>query len=346
MTSLAVTPTLLIADQSDAGAAHVDPDLVNAWGLAFNPTGTAWISDNGTGKATLFPPNADGGPIPSVLVPAPPAERAADAGATASPTGMVLNPNTTNFLGDLFIASTEDGTISGWQPSNPTTFMIRVDRSAGAPTTNAVYKGLAIVPSSPPVLLGANFRAGTIDVFNSSYVLEAAVAASGPSAWVDASLPAGYAPFNVAVIGQSVYVAYALQDSAKMDDSPGLGQGAVSVFDFSGNLKKSLIPVASGGPLNAPWGMAVAPSTWGALAGMLLVGNFGAGNINAFDPNSGALTGRLVSSSNNLPIVIPGLWALVFGDDADAGISPNALYFTAGPNMEKNGRYGVLTLAQ
>jgi uncharacterized protein (TIGR03118 family) len=338
-----VASTVLIANTSDAGAAHVDPDLVNAWGLAFAPNGIAWISDNGTGKATLFPPSADAGPLASIVVPAPAAAKAEDAGATSTPTGMVLNQNSSAFLGDVFIAATADGTIAGWQPSTPATFQIRVDRSAGAPASNAVYRGLAIVPTSPPTLVAANIRS-TIDVFNSSYQLLVSVAAAAPRAWVDTSLPAGYAPYNVVTIGQSVYVAFALQNSAKNDATPGAGLGAVSVFDFNGNLLKSLIPV--GGALDAPWGMAVAPSSWGTISGDLLVGNFGAGNVNAFEVTTGKLTAELFGSTTNSPLVIPGLWALVFGDDADAGVSPNALYFTAGPDNLMNGLYGVLTLAQ
>ncbi len=340
-----VTSTVLVADTSDAGAAHVDPDLVNAWGLAFSPNGVAWISDNGTGKATIFAPNAGAGAIPSVTVPAPAAATATDAGATSSPTGMIFNSNASAFFGDLFVMSTEDGTIAGWQPSVPATAQIRVDNSGGAPTSNAVYKGLAIVPSSPPLLLAANFRAATIDVFDANYRPLATVAATASRAWVDMSLPPGYAPFNVVTIGQNVYISYALQDDAKHDDAAGVGHGAVTVFDLNGNVVKSLIQVTSGGPLNSPWGMAVAPSNWGSLGGMLLVGNFGAGNINAFDTTTGALTGTLVDS-NNSPIVMSGLWALVFGNDADAGVSPNALFFPAGPNMESDGRYGVMTLTQ
>jgi uncharacterized protein (TIGR03118 family) len=339
-----VTKTVLIADTSDAGPQHVDPDLVNAWGLVFSPNGVAWISDNGTGKATLFPPNADGGAIPSVIVPPPPSDLALDADATAAPTGMVLNRNSLAFLGDLFIVSTEDGTISGWQPSSPLAFRIRIDDSLSADggTDGALYKGLAIVPTTPPQLVAANFRAGRIDVFDAAYRPIPIVADALTAPWVDPTVPAGYAPFNVVTLGQNVYVSYALQDDQKKDDVKGAGHGAVSVFNFNGGLVKSLVPV--GAALDSPWGMAIAPAGWGALRGTLLVGNFGAGDINAFNPTTGALVGRLADSKNT-PLVIDGLWSLVFGDDADAGISPNSLYFTAGPDKEQSGLYGVLTLA-
>jgi uncharacterized protein (TIGR03118 family) len=340
-----VTPTVILADQSDAGAVHVDPDVVNAWGLAFAPTGTAWISDNGTGKATLFPPNADGGPIPSIIVPAPAAAVAKDAGATSAPTGVRLNTNSSAFLGDVFIFATEDGTIAGWQPSVPAMAQIRVDNSAGSPTTNAVYKGLAIIPTTPPRLVAANFRSATIEVFDASYRPLATVAATSSRVFFDATIPAGYAPFNVAVFGTSVVVTYAVQDAAKHDDVAGQGKGAVSIFDFNGNVVKSLIPVTAGGPLSSPWGLAIAPASWGALGGALIVGNFGDGTIHAFNALTGSLVGQLVGPSGS-PLVLDGLWSTVFGTNADAGLSPNALFFTSGPNMENNGRYGVLTLPQ
>jgi uncharacterized protein (TIGR03118 family) len=340
-----VTPRVVIADQGDAGAVHVDPDVINAWGLAFSPSGIAWISDNGTGKSTLFPPNADGGPIPSVIVPAPSEAVAMDAGATSSPTGVRLNTNSSAFFGDVFIFATEDGTVAGWQPSVPTMAQVRVDSSAGSPTNNAVYKGLAIVPTTPPRLVAANFRSGAIDVFDANYRQLSTVMVSAPRVFSDPTIPAGYAPFNVATLGQNVVVTYAVQDAAKQNNVAGKGLGAVSVFNFSGALVKSLIPVTSGGPLNAPWGLAVAPAGWGALGGDLIVGNFGDGTIHAFSTLTGALNGQLVGPSGS-PLVIDGLWATVFGNNADAGVSPNALFFTSGPNMENNGRFGVLTLPQ
>jgi uncharacterized protein (TIGR03118 family) len=361
---VAVNSTLLVANSADAGAEQVDPDLVNAWGLAFGPTGVAWISDNGTGQATLVPPRLDGGALAGIVVPPPPKAKLADATATSSPTGMVLNTVSTAFKGDVFLVATEDGTIAGWQPSNPGSFVIRVDQSAadGAGAAAAVYKGLAILPSTPPVLLAANFHQGTIDVFDSNFTpvvssdggtpktvsdagsVGTAAAAVGVSAWTDSTLPTGYAPFNVAVLGQSVYVAYALQDSAKHDDTPGAGLGAVTVFDLQGNRLKSLLPVTTGGALNAPWAMAIAPSGWGVLSGDLLVGNFGAGTVNAFDPTTGAHTAQLATPAAQ-PLVIDGLWALAFGNNADTGVPSSKLFFTAGPDEETAGHFGVLTLA-
>jgi uncharacterized protein (TIGR03118 family) len=358
---VAVNSTLLVANAGDAGAEQVDPDLVNAWGLAFGPTGVAWISDNGTGNATLVPPRLDGGALAAIVVPPPPKEKAEDAGATSSPTGMAFNNVASAFKGDVFLVATEDGTIAGWQPSNPGSFVIRVDQSAADVAGAAVYKGLAIVPSTPPVLLAANFHQGTIDVFDSNYApvvitdggaktvsdsgsVGSAASAATASIWTDSTLPSGYAPFNVAVLGQSVYVAYALQDSPKHDDTPGAGLGAVTVFDLQGNRVKSLLPVTTGGALNAPWAMAIAPSGWGALTGQLLVGNFGAGTINAFDTTTGAHTAQLATTAAQ-PLVIDGLWSLVFGDNPDAGVPSSNLYFTSGPNLETAGRYGVLTLA-
>ena len=251
-----------------------------------------------------------------VTVPPP----AADAGATAAPSGQIFNGTAANFMGDKFIVSTEDGTIAGWQSG--TSAVLRVNNSS----TNSIYKGLAIVLSTPQVLVAADFHNGKIDIFDATYHPVALSAGQ----WTDPSLPSGYAPFNIAVMGNSVYVAYAMQDAEKHDDAAGPGNGALSVFDTTGHLVKSL--VATGNALNSPWGIAqVSSGGWGSLpAGALLVGNFGDGAVHAYDPTSGAHLAQLATASGT-PLSIDGLWALAFGvSNPDAGISPAATLFHGG----------------
>ncbi|CAN5256380.1 hypothetical protein BH11PSE10_BH11PSE10_03130 [soil metagenome] len=223
----------------------------------------------------------------------------------------------------------EDGTISGWRGALGTTAEVLVTGSA----TN-VYKGSAFATiGGNSYLYAANFRTGTIDVKGGTPL---APALSG--SFLDPSLPAGYAPFNVQQLGGSLYVAYALQDATQHDEVPGVGKGFVDQFDTQGNF---LARVASGGTLNAPWGMAIAPASMGALAGDLLVGNFGDGRINIFNPGSHAFLGQ-VRGANGSPLVIDGLWAIAPGNGGTGGTA-TLLYFSAGPDGETHGVIGVLT---
>jgi uncharacterized protein (TIGR03118 family) len=349
-----VTETNLFAD-TDAGAAKVDPNLLNPWGLAFNPTGPAWISDNHTGLATLYTTAGGGAIVPLVVqIPLPDGGGGAifpalDSGTTSAPTGQIFNASaavpdagtTGDFLGDVFIISAEDGTISGWAPTLPdkTKATLRVDMSSAG----ASFKGLQVIPSTPPVLLAADFHNGKLDAFDTNY---APVAITGK--WTDATVPTGYAPYNIYATTTNVFIAYAKQDAEAGDDAPGAGFGQVSEFDLNGTLVKSLIAQTAGGPLNAPWGLTTVPAGgWGSLpAGALLVGNFGDGAIHAFDATSGKLLGSL-AKSDGTPLLIDGLWALTWGPNtpqaADAGTLPTQLFFTAGPNDEANGLYGYLT---
>jgi uncharacterized protein (TIGR03118 family) len=345
-----VTQTNLFADTDAGGAMHVDPNLLNSWGLAFNPSGIAWVADNHAGVLTLYKAN-QATPVPLVVqVPLP-----SDAGAVyppldgstlAAPTGQVFNAaaavpdagTTGDFMGDLFIVAAEDGTISGWNQSltDTTKAMLRVNNAVAG----AVYKGLAIIPSTPPILVAADFHNGKIAAWDASYA--PVTIASGK--WTDPSVPTGYAPFNVFASGTTVYVSYAKQDAAKMDDTAGAGNGQVSVFDQSGTLMKTLI--GQGTPtLNSPWGMNIVPSGgFGSVpAGALLVGNFGDGAIHAHDATTGKLLATFANSGGT-PLTINGLWGLVWGPNApEAGASPDQLYFTAGPNKEMNGLFGYLT---
>lgn len=304
-------------------AANQDTNLVNSWGIAAGPATPFWVADNGTGVATIY--NGSGSAL-SLVVTVPPPAGSAD---TAAPTGIVFN-GTTSFGGSHFIFATEDGTISSW--TSGTSAVLQ------ATTPNAVYKGLAIGNNGTSNLLyAANFAAGKIDVFNSSFS-----SVSVPGGFNDPSIPPGFAPFDIKTIDGQLYVTYAMQDAAKHDDVAGPGNGFVDVFDTNGNLVRRL---ATGGALNSPWGLAVAPSTFGAFGGDLLVGNFGDGTINAFNLTTGALLGQLNDSNGSL-LVNQGLWGLEFGNGVQ-GLDPNTLYFTAGipgpDSVEDHGLFGSVT---
>jgi uncharacterized protein (TIGR03118 family) len=319
----------LVADI--AGQADVtDPNLVNPWGVAFSGTGVFWVSNQGKGNSTLY---NGSGTITPLVVPVP----AANGTGPGTPTGQVFNGTATAFLlpginrAASFIFDTEDGTISGWANGIPNNVAaIMVNNSA----SGAVYTGLAIGTNASGALLlyAANFNSGKIDVFDNKY--NATTVTGG---FTDPNIPAGFAPYNIWPVGGKLYVLYAQQDSKKQVSVAGAGAGYVDVFDFDGNLQKRLI---SGGALNAPWGVALAPATFGAFAGNLLVGNFGDGKINAFDVNTGALAGTLQDSKGN-PIVNQGLWALIFGNGGSGG-DKNILYVTAGPSFGDTKVHGLL----
>jgi uncharacterized protein (TIGR03118 family) len=320
----------------------VDPNLANPWGLAFNPNGIAWVADNGPGLVTLYQANS---PMPLSRIVTIPSPAGTEAGVTATPSGQIFNAGTAagDFKGDRFILSTEDGTVAGWNATGnafteagTATATLEYDNSAAG----SVYKGLAIAPSTPPVLLLADFHNAHVDVLDRTYAKVTYDA--GVTVWTDPSVPAGYAPFNIATFGSKVYITYAKQKAPNNhDDDAAPGNGALSVFDAGGTLIKSL--VATGSDLNSPWGMAMAPAGWGQLGAMLIVGSFGDGHVNAYDPTSGAHVGSLVTAPGTA-LKIDGLWALVFGVSApEAGVSPTQLFFTSGPNKEMDGLIGYLT---
>lgn len=307
----------LVADQPGV-AAVTDPNLINPWGVSFSATSPFWVSDTGSGLSTLY--NGSGAITPLVVtIPA------ASSGTKGTPTGQVQNSTTAFLLANgnkaSFIFATEDGTISAW--NGGAAAAIQVNNSS----SSAVYYGLAIGTNAAgsPLLYAPNFTTGKIDVFTGAWA--PTTVAGG---FADAGVPAGYAPFNIWPIGGKLYVAYAKQ--GPLSGVAGAGTGYVSVFDFDGHLQKDLV---SGGPLNAPWGMAVAPASFGAFGGDLLVGNFGDGKINAFDPNSGAPLGA-VQDTNGNPLVFSGLWALFFGNGGNGG-DRNTLYITAGTGNLQHG---------
>jgi len=319
-------------------ADHTDRNLVNAWGLQFNPTGPWWVNDNGTGRSTLYDQAGNVNPL-VVTVPS------GGESATSKPTGIVFNAGDgfvvtdgTNTGPARFIFSTEDGTIAAWAPNVPPPIPSRqaftVVPAAGDPPTGAIYKGLAIGNNgASDFIYATDFHNARIDVFDSSFH-----AAPMPGGFTDPNLPASFAPFGIRNINDVLYVTYAMQDEDAEDDVAGPGLGIVDAFDLNGNLLRRLI---TGGVLDAPWGLALAPRNFGKYSGDLLVGNFGNGRINAFDPITGSLRGTLVMPRGG-PVRIDGLWALSFGNDHAAGPS-NVLFFTAGPADEDHGLFGSLT---
>lgn len=326
----------LVADQPGV-ADHTDPNLINPWGISESGTSPFWLSDRGTGVSTLY--NSFG--VPNALKVTIPPGAASGSGATGTPTGQVQNSSAAANAFQVisgkpagFIFATDDGTISAWYGGIPNNLAaIMVDNSS----KGAVYKGLALaVASSGPQLYAANFSAGAIDVFDSSF--KPVSLASG--AFTDAQIPAGFAPFNIQNVGGKLYVLYAKQDPTKKIDVSGPGNGYVDTFDFNGSLLQRLVV---GGPLNSPWGIAIASANFGDFSNAVLVGNFGDGKINAFDPGTGVLLGTLDDPSGNA-IVIQGLWALQAGNGGNGG-DKNAVYFAAGPGGQAHGLLGSLQAA-
>ena len=334
----AFSETKLVSDTAAVGGATLDPNMVDGWGIVFAPNAPVWVNDNGTNKSTLYDGN---GAIQSLVVSIPPgvAPASGPTGGNANPTGIVFN-GTNGFAVTeggktgpaSFIFVGEEGTISGWsQNVDNGNAITAVDNS----NSGAVYKGVGIFTQGGTNLLFVpNFRSGAIEVYDSSFHKTTV-----PGGFTDPNLPAGYAPFNVQVIGSQVFVAYAHTTNG-FDEDDGAGLGMLDVFDTSGNLVKRLV---TGGALNAPWGIAMAPANFGTFSNDLLVGNFGDGKINIYDPNTGALVGTL-SDANGNPIVIDGLWGIAFGNGA-FNQPTTTLYFAAGPNSESHGLYGRLDIA-
>jgi uncharacterized protein (TIGR03118 family) len=319
------TANLVTDDQGVNSALTTDMHLKNAWGISHSAGSPFWVSANGSGLSTLYAvsPQTNGTHKFGLEVVIP---------GDGTPTGQVFNTaNASAFNKDLFLFVSEDGTISGWRGALGTNAEIL---QTGVPAN--VYKGVTLdTTGGHSYLLSANFRAGTIDVLKGD-----AAAPNLTGNFTDPNLPAGYAPFNIALINGRIYVSYAVQDPLKHKDVAAPGNGIVSAFDLNGNF---LGPIGAHGTLDSPWGMTLAPSTFGKIAGDLLVGNFGDGTINVFspDPLNPAFLGQLLGADGK-PLSIDGLWGLIPGNDGAGGTS-KALYFTAGPNSEANGLFGLLT---
>jgi uncharacterized protein (TIGR03118 family) len=309
--------------QSDiAGVAqHVDPNLVNPWGMAVGSTGIIWVSDNGTGVSTLY--NQDGTAV-SLVVEIPTAARNREGG---NPTGIVFNSTaffqvTKNGTSApaIFIFVSEDGSISGWNPTlDQTHAIIAVDNGTNRGVNRAIYKGTTLgVANGHNFLYVTDFHTGKVETYDENFHQV------NPNAFVDPNLPAGYAPFGIRNFNNQIYVTYAKQDHKKEDDVACPGCGFVNVFDTSGNFLSRLI---SNGNLNAPWGLAL-------VDGELWVGNFGDGLINNYDPVTGDLIETLMRADGT-PLQFDGLWDLLpLGD---------GVYFTAGIADEEHGLFGLIT---
>jgi uncharacterized protein (TIGR03118 family) len=353
-----------------ATGARLDLNLLNPWGLAFFPGASPfWINENNAGTSALYFADAVPFPLlPSVIIPPPPIMPAPKNPSPGTPTGIVANlfvndgefliPNPAggNFGPSLFIFDTEDGTIEAWNANppivpgipDPLSAVIVVDNSDNGSATGAVYKGLALgVDAGHPFLYASNFRSGKVDVFDTHFHQ---VTLGG--SFTDPNVQHGYAPFGIQNINGNIWVTYAMQDAPKHDPVNKPAHGFVSEFDSDGKLIRTF---AQHGHLNSPWGLAMAPATFGKFANDMLIGNFDDGKINAFDPKTGHWLGAL-SGPDGKPLVNDGLWSLTFGGallsdpdvddptvpdtDVEPASSPGTLFFSAGLNDEADGLFG------
>jgi uncharacterized protein (TIGR03118 family) len=321
----------LVSDLA-TNATHTDARLLNPWGIVAGPN-VVWLNDNHSGLITAYSPAGKPDKF-AVSVPAP-------GGGAGAPSGLVFN-DTRQFVVSngrvhapaTFLIATEDGTIAAWNhPVTGTNAVIVVDRSG----SNAVYKGLALAQtaSGAPQIYAANFHAGSVDVFDAQFHFV--------QSFSDTNLPALFAPFNVRTIRGRLFVTFAKQKLPnKMDDEAGPGNGYLDIFDTDGTLLRSF---ASGGALNSPWGLAVAPMRFGKFSHALLVGNFGDGRINGYDLLTGKLLGHL-TRADGTDLAVPGLWALGFERDEifehESDFRAQRLYFTAGPHEETDGLLGLI----
>jgi uncharacterized protein (TIGR03118 family) len=316
----------LVSDTPAIPADVHNMQLINSWGIAASPTSPWWIANADSGFSTVYDTS---GPMPvlalTVVVPGEPTGTVFNGGA-----GFQLVSGTPTTAA-RFLFSSEDGTISGW---NPTVSLTQAMVVFTSPDAGASYKGLAIALNTVrgDVLYAADFHNGHVDIIGADLQRIAA-----PGAFVDPGLPAGYAPFGIQNINGSIFVAYAKQDEDAEEEVAGAGFGFVDMYDTAGTLLRR---VASGGALNAPWGMAMAPADFGRFSGDLLVGNFGDGRINAFDGQTFEPKGHL-KRPDQKPIVIDGLWGIGFGNGGGAGPT-TTLFFAAGPEEETHGLFGRL----
>ena len=326
----------LVADVPGA-APHADPNLVNGWGVAFNPNGFVWVADNGTGLSTLY----DGlGNPQSLVVTIPPAPGSADHG---KPTGIVFS-GSSDFVvtsgsksgPSRFLFATEDGLIAGWSPAVVTTQAIQAYPPAGAlhrrPCTRDSRSRTREAPisSTRPTFVG-----GKIDVFDATFTK-----VTMPGGFVDPKLPKGFAPFNIQNVNGSLIVTYARREEGEDDETAGPGLGVVDQFDATGKLLRR---IATRGRLNAPWGVALAPASFGRFGGDLLIGNFGDGTINAYDASSGRFHGQL-KGTDHRALKVDGLWGMAFGNGL-ANQPAGTLFVAAGPDDESHGSYSAITPA-
>lgn len=340
------TRTNLIANKKGDGAKFIDPNLKNAWGLAAGASTPLWVSDNNSGMATVYSGGINGSAVKlDLTVPVP----------GMNPTGQVFNTATKAFPvggttgkpaffivdSDSIGTSQSPGEIAAW--NGGAKFVVE-DSPKGGPggTTpaHAVFKGLAMTATSKagPELFAADVANATVDVFNHNFA-----PVKTPTEFVDPKLPAGYAPFNVQNLNGMIYVAYGKQNKSKTDVIRAAGLGIVDVFTVDGKFVRRMVSNGSASPLDAPWGMAIAPAKFGAFGGDLLVGNLGNGWIDAFNPTTGKFMGTL-DNSTGYPITVNDLWGIEVGNSAFGGAS--SLVFSGGPANYANGVVGVINPAK
>jgi uncharacterized protein (TIGR03118 family) len=336
------TQTNLVANAARYHARLTDQNLTNAWGLAAGPGQPLWVADNDSGKVTVYSGGVGGGAVTLGLTVTVPG---------GNGTGQVYNPDQKAFpVGGpkgspaRFIVDTDQigpkvspGEIAAWHSGGK--FVVE-DSPAGGPggktPKGGIFEGLAIAttPKAGPELFAADVADGRVDVFSSRFRL-----LSTPGEFRDPAIPAGYAPFGIQELGGKIYVTYGKQNRQKNNVVYGAGFGYVDVFSVNGRLVHHLV---ARGPLDAPWGLAIAPKGFGPFGGDLLVGNLGKGEINAFSPVTGRHLGTL-DAPDGKPVAISGLWALQAGSPAFGGSS--AVVFSAGPIGYENGLLGTLTPA-
>ncbi len=314
-----------------------DPDLKNPWGISMLPTSPLWVSNQGTDSSTLFTLTPGASTVTKV-----PTVRVTMGGSVAGPTGQVANTGTgfvltngTSSAPAAFIFSTLDGHIEAWNPTIDPHLGATEDK---ATVPGASYTGLALAATAHgDELFAANFGQGRIDVFDSAFM----PVATARWQFRDRRLPRGFKPFNAQALNGKIFVTFDKADPSTGREAVGRGLGVVDEFSTSGRL---IARIASGGALNAPWGLAIAPASWGTAAGSLLIGNFGDGRINIIARDDRHfehhITGRVVDTSTGKPFAEPGLWGLLPGTATNGGT--NALWFTAGINHEQDGLLGVL----
>jgi uncharacterized protein (TIGR03118 family) len=307
--------TKLTSNQSGK-AKHSDPLLVNAWGLAYAPNNPFWISDEGNGWSTLY----DGAGVPqSLQVVIPPASGT----GSGSPTGLVYNGSNEFQIRNwtsLFLFATLDGTISGWSHFSPNLALIGVNNSG----SGASYTGLAITSkTSGNFLYAADTANNKVDVYDGTFKFV--------TSFSDSTIPKGFVVSGIQDIKGQVYVAYV--------SAAGGAGGFIDIFGEDGTFVKRF---AHGKPLNQPWGFAVAPNNFGPLRNTLLISNnTNAGTINGFNLKTGKFVGTIKNSAGK-PIVVDQIWGIEFGGGSAANGKKNQLYFTAGPNNNANGLFGVI----
>ena len=323
----------VVVSNGSVPAPHADSNLRNGWGVAFNPNGFVWVADEGSNTSTLYDGN---GVVQSLVVSIPPGTN-----GVAGPTGIVFNGSadfTVTSGGATgaapFVFASESGTISGWSPSVlATSSVIAYDDAAGG----AVYKGLTLASvNGQQFLYATDFKNNKVDVFDKNF----AKTTLPGGQFKDPALPAGYAPFGIQVVGTKIYVTFALQAAGGKVQTNGAGNGAVDVFDTSGNLLKQLVV---GTNLNSPWGIALAPANFGTLSNDILIGNFGDGTVNAYDPNTSTFIGKLKHADGST-LALPGIWGMAFGNGKSAQPT-NTLFYASGPSGKTTGAYGRIDLA-